>query len=157
MIDISSKYATNLKRTAMQLTISKIGLWLSVCIVFFCMIGCGSEFGATAEGMVTLDGKPISPGFITFAPEDPAAVPAVSDLDSKGHFVLTTSKKHGLAPGKYKVAIQAFRPPDVPAGQRTMTPSERLVPEKYFDVKTSGLEYTVEPGTNSIPVELSSK
>jgi hypothetical protein len=130
---------------------------LACSLVMIFIMGCGSnEFGSTAKGVVTLDGNPITPGLVTFAPEDPTAVPAVSDLDPNGGFELTTNKKPGLAPGKYRVAIQAFRPPNIPEGQRTMTPSERLVPEKYFDVNTSGLEYTVEPGENSFDIELTS-
>jgi hypothetical protein len=131
---------------------------LAACAAIVFLVGCGSsEFGSTAKGVVTLDGKPITPGLVTFASEDPAAVPAVSDLDANGGFELTTNKKPGLAPGKYRVAIQAFRPPDVPEGQRTMTPSERLVPEKYFDVNTSGLEYSVESGANTFDIKLSSQ
>jgi hypothetical protein len=123
------------------------------------LAGCGgSEFGATASGVVTLDGKPITPGFVTFAPENPADVPAVSDLDANGRFALTTNKKPGLVPGKYRVAIQAFRPPtNVTPGERLMTPSERLIPDKYFSVDTSGLEFTVDPGANTINLELTSK
>ena len=123
-------------------------------LVISCVSGCGSEFGATATGVVSLDGKPVNPGFVTFAPEDATAVPAVSDLDSNGHFELTTKKKPGLAPGTYRVAVQAFRPPNVPAGQRTMKPSEPLVPVKYLQVTTSGLEYTVERGSNTIDIQL---
>jgi hypothetical protein len=120
-----------------------------------CLIGCGSEFGATARGVVTLDGKPVTPGHVTFALVDSSTVPAVSNLDSSGQFNLTTNKKTGLAPGKYRVAIQAFQPPDVPAGQRTFEPSKPLVPEKYLQVNTSGLEYTVAPGSNTIDIPLS--
>ena len=85
------------------------------------LTGCsGSEFGATASGVVTLDGKPITPGFVTFAPENPADIPAVSDLDASGSFTLATNKAPGLAPGTYRVSVQAFDVPDVPSGQRIM-------------------------------------
>ncbi len=130
---------------------------LAVTLLIACLAGCGSEFGSTASGIVTIDGKPVTPGLVTFVPEDPTAVPSVSDLDSNGGFELTTNKQPGLPPGSYRVAIQAFRPPDVPEGQRTMEPSEPLVPKKYLQVSTSGLEYTVEPGSNRIDIELTSK
>lgn len=123
-----------------------------------CLVGCGgSEFGATASGVVTLDGKPVTPGLVTFAPEDQAAAPSVSDLDANGGFTLTTNKKPGLAPGTYRVSIQAFRPPNVPPGERSFEPSEPLVPEKYLQVDTSGLEYSVQSGSNEINVELTSQ
>lgn len=120
-------------------------------------VGCGSEYGATASGVVTLDGEPITPGRVTFAPIGSSAVPAVSDLDDDGRFSLSTQKKPGLAPGKYAVAVQAFRPPDVPQGQRSFKPSEPLVPEKYLQVGTSGLEYEIVPGSNTVNVELTSE
>ncbi len=131
---------------------------LAASLLAACLAGCGgSEFGASVKGVVTLDGNPVTPGLVTFAPEDPAAVPAVSDLDSNGNYMLTTNKKPGLAPGKYRVAIQAFRPPNLAPGERTTKPSERLVPDKYFDVNTSSLEFTVAPGANEHNIELTSK
>ena len=130
---------------------------LSAFLVTTCLAGCGSEFGATVSGVVTLDGNPVTPGFVTFVPGEAGTVPATSDLDSSGGFELSTQKKVGLAPGTYRVSVQAFRPPDVPEGQRTMKPSEPLVPVKYLQVTTSGLEYTVEPGPNEIAIELTSK
>ena len=112
------------------------------------LCGCGSDFGSSVNGIVTLDGKPITPGLVTFVPEDPTAVPSVSNLDANGGFELTTNKKPGLPPGHYRVAVQAFQPPDVPAGQRSFEPSKPLVPEKYLQVTSSGLEFSVEPGSN---------
>ncbi len=126
-------------------------------VLLACLAGCGSEFGATASGVVTLDGEPVTPGLVTFAPETSEGIPSTSDLDSSGGFELQTNKKLGLAPGTYRVSVQAFRPPDLAEGQRTMRPSEPLVPEKYFQVTTSGLAYTVEAGSNTIDIELTSE
>ncbi|QEG36433.1 hypothetical protein [Bythopirellula goksoeyrii] len=130
--------------------------WLCTAATFFIasLAGCGSEYGSTAIGVVTLDGNPITPGLVTFVPEDPTAVPSVSNLDSNGGYELKTNKLPGLSPGKYRASVQAFRPPDVPEGQRSFEPSEPLVPEKYLQVTTSGLEYNVELGSNTINIEL---
>lgn len=121
------------------------------------LTGCGNEFGATVSGVVTLDGEPVSPGLVTFAPKDAGVVPAVSDLSSSGGYSLSTNKKTGVAPGVYQVSVQAFKPPDVPPGQRSFKPSEPLVPEKYMQVATSGLEYEVTRGTNRIDIALTSQ
>ncbi|MEM8944358.1 MAG: hypothetical protein AAGD11_04170 [Planctomycetota bacterium] len=129
---------------------------LPATVTFVGLVGCGSEFGASVSGKVTLDGKTITPGLVTFAPEDPTAIPSVGDLDSSGNFILTTSKKDGIRPGKYRASVQAFEPPDIPPGQRSYTPSEPLVPMKYMQVTTSGLEFTVESGSNTINIELTS-
>lgn len=137
------------------LPISKCA-WMctSATLLIASLAGCGSEYGSTATGIVTLDGNPISPGLVTFVPEDPTAVPSVSNLDSNGGYELKTNKLPGLSPGKYRASVQAFRPPDVPEGQRSFEPSKPLVPEKYFQVTTSGLEYNVELGSNTINIEL---
>ncbi|TWU28361.1 hypothetical protein [Bythopirellula polymerisocia] len=130
---------------------------LVLAVLVTCLSGCGSKYDSTAVGIVTVNGTPVSPGLVTFVPEDPSAVPSISNLDSNGKFELKTNKLPGLPPGKYRASVQAFRPPDVPEGQRSFEPSEPLVPEKYLQVTTSGLEFTVEPGSNTIDIELSSK
>jgi hypothetical protein len=38
-----------------------------------------------------------------------------------------------------------------------MTPAKLVTPQKYADTETSGLQYTVAPGDNTIDIELSSK
>ena len=69
-----------------------------------------------------------------------------------------TSRETGLAPGKYQVAVidsrsaterEARRPPaawQTPNSQRSTEQSS-----------TSGLEYDVQPGSNTINIELSSR
>lgn len=144
--------------TRSQSPVCRQAAWVGTAIIVITSLaGCGSEFGATVSGVVTLDGETITPGFVTFVPEDLTAVPAVSDLDSGGSYKLSTNKKAGLVPGIYRVSVQAFEPPVGPPGQRIYTPSKPLVPKKYLQVNTSGLEYTVEPGSNKIDILLLSK
>jgi hypothetical protein len=119
------------------------------------LAGCGSELGATVSGQVTIDGKPVGPGMVTFAAERAGEVPAVGGLDDDGSYTLQTNRKPGVAPGAYRVAIQAFQPPEgLAPGERTMKLSKPLIPEKYLQVDSSGLEYTVDRGANVINIEL---
>lgn len=119
-----------------------------------CAVGCGSDLGATVSGKVTIDGEPVTPGLVTFAPVDGAHEPSTGTLGSGGEYRLSTKQQFGVAPGTYAVAVQAFEPPDVPAGQRSFTPSKPLVPEKYLQTTTSGLQYRVASGSNTINIEL---
>ena len=99
---------------------------LMLAFVACCLAGCGSDFGATASGVVSLDGQPVTPGQVTFALKDANTVPAISQLNNAGRYELVTQKKVGLKPGKYRVAVQAFQPPDLAEGTRTFEPSKPL-------------------------------
>lgn len=121
--------------------------------------GCGGAFESHVYGKVTLDGQPIGPGVITFAPDHETARPAVGQIAASGSYRLETGKEVGLPPGHYRVAVQVYKPPDheLQPGERVMTPSEPLVPEKFTSVTTSGLEYDVAPGRNQIDLHLTSE
>lgn len=107
------------------------------------------------SGTVLLDGQPVGPGVVTFAPADAGVQPAVGQLESDGSYYLTTGDQRGLAPGTYRVAVQAFEPPaDLAPGERTFEPSKPLVPEKFMNVSTSGLQFEVASGHNKIDIPL---
>ena len=56
------------------------------------------------------------------------------------------------------MAVQLYEPPQgLAPGERRWEPSKLLVPEKYISMETSGLEYTVEPGSNTIEIELTTE
>lgn len=122
-------------------------------------LGCfGSDLGATVSGTVTLDGAPVGPGVVTFAPASDSTLPAEGQLQADGSYYLETSKQRGLTPGSYRVAVQAFQPPEgLGRGERSYEPSKRLVPEKYMKITTSELQFQVEPGHNAINIPLHSQ
>ncbi|MGL4513039.1 MAG: hypothetical protein ACRCT8_08090 [Lacipirellulaceae bacterium] len=128
---------------------------LACAVVLASVGGCGSEFGATVTGKVTLDGAAVTPGLVTFASDRAGEAPAASDLASDGSYSLRTNGKPGAAPGTYRIAVQAFKSPEgLKPGERSMKPSEPLVPKKYLQIDTSGLEYAVERGSNVIDIAL---
>ncbi len=129
----------------------------------FSMTGCGGgteEAGATAHGVVLLDGKPIDRGVVIFNPVDPDGTSASGQIQPDGTFeVKTSGSVTGLKPGKYKVAIVAWK---VEAGEELPDGTEAeesipLVPEVYHNSETSGLtaEVTAE-GPNEFRFELKS-
>lgn len=77
------------------------------------LVGCNSADGLPREsvsGTVSVEGKPLAKGLITFLPSDP-------DVPTQGGGNITDGKysipkDQGLVPGKYKVVISA--PDDKP-------------------------------------------
>lgn len=88
---------------------------LSIIFVLFlgtcCVCGCGGNDLNPLHGTVTFGDEPLGCGSITFMPAEtakdgqaPAPPTAVGVKDGK----YSLSQKHGLAPGKYRVAINGL-------------------------------------------------
>lgn len=118
--------------------------------------GCHrSSFESQVSGNVSLDGKPIGPGIVVFAPV-PKGTPAMGPIEGGGSYSMSTSHEVGLSPGKYKVGVSIREVPvNVKRGDRP-PPGKSLIPERYEDSATSGLEFDVAPGSNTINIELKS-
>ncbi|HEX9832109.1 MAG TPA: hypothetical protein VGA66_03325 [Mycobacterium sp.] len=122
--------------------------------VIIMLVGCnrGSQ-ESQVSGSVTLDGSRIGPGMVVFAPVE-GGKPATGSIESNGSFTLNTSREPGLAAGKYKVAVSIRELPENVKRSDQIPPGKLLIPEKYEQSTTSGLEYEVEPGQNSIDIDL---
>ena len=128
------------------------------------MAGCGSGVStARVEGVVTLDGKPLSDIRILFQPdnksEESAGMGSFALTDSSGKFVLklSDSQNEGAVVGGHTVTLAdklSEDPKDSDAGGFGTTPKSRI-PAKYssepkkFEVKSGAV--------NSANFELSSK
>lgn len=124
--------------------------------------GCGSDsrFGFV-EGVVRLDGQPVTTGTVRFVPT--AGRAASGTIGSDGRYVLGTyEKSDGALIGTHQVAIIAYQS-TAPTGGRpdTSRPSSGttrpLVPKHYMSPGTSGLSYDVKPGRNHWEIELTSR
>lgn len=124
------------------------------------MFGCGGgvkrEF-APISGTVTIGGEPIPGGRVIF---DHVEGPIASaNIDEEGNY------KARVVVGKQKISIDYHDDPaekDVggsKTGIRTaeIIPGKSLIPQKYANSKTSGLEYEVLPGENVYDISLNSK
>jgi hypothetical protein len=90
---------------------------------------------ATVTGKVTVNGKPLAEGTVTFV-----------SLDQKAPKVATATLKDG-----------AYMVKDVPAGKYAVAVSSKTagaVPAKFGTTDTSGLTFTVAAGANSYDIEL---
>jgi len=122
--------------------------------VIVMLVGCnrGSQ-ESQVSGSVTLDRSRIGPGMVVFAPVE-GGKPATGSIESNGSFTLNTSREPGLAAGRYKVAVSIRELPENVKRSDQIPPGKLLIPEKYEQSTTSGLEYEVEPGQNSIDIDL---
>jgi hypothetical protein len=122
------------------------------------LAGCSrSGLESSVAGSVTLDGKAMTLGGVVFVPEPGRGNPSAGTIGRDGNYVLKTSNAPGLNAGKYRVSVNALDTPNPPPGVRDTTPPKQLVPEKYTNIETSGLEYEVKPGSNTINIDLTSK
>ena len=129
----------------------------------FCSVVVGLVSGCShstqesqVSGQVFLDGNRIGPGTVVFAPVGDCR-PAIGPIDQNGSYSMSTSREVGLGAGKYKVAVSIRElPPAIKRGDRP-PPGKLLIPQQYEDSATSGLEYDVAPGRNTIDIELKSR
>ena len=124
-------------------------------VVFF-VAGCNRSDAdiAPVEGIVRLDGKPLSRGVVRFTPQ--AGRSASGQIASNGTFVLGTySPNDGARIGKHRVTIFAAK--EEPKKDRLITYDETasspenasLIPLHYGSAEFSGLEFDVEPGKSN--------
>ena len=117
------------------------------------LLGCGKTQSASVRGTVTYNGKPLTTGSVTFHPVTDGPV-AIGDIQSDGTYSLQTGTESGLGPGEYRVTVVATGPIPPPTPQNTEPLPELLIPARYADVTTSGIQRTVAAGSNQIDLSL---
>ena len=137
----------------------------SGCALLFVFLatGCGSSDGVprgAVSGKVTLDGKPVPQGTISFVPVDASAGPSAGATIVDGAYAI--DEQGGPVIGKNRVQITAPRKtgkkfpavPPAPAGSM-IEETEESVPAKYNT--DSELERDIKAGENTLDFELTSK
>ena len=137
---------------------------LSLLFVF----GCNSEGSrkrpqlAKVKGTITYNGKPVRSAAVNFMMEgSPRAASGVTD--DNGNFQLTTFDTNDGAPiGTHKVTVTQINlqtavnmtPLELATKGPPPPPKNGLIPAKYLEMKTSPLQFTVEPGQNQKEIVL---
>jgi hypothetical protein len=120
--------------------------------------GCNHDSSvARVNGIVRLDGKPLTTGAVRFVPE--AGRSATGVIQSDSTFTLGTyGKSDGAVIGTHKVAIIAYDAASDgrPAYEVRKPTSKSLVPERYAAIGTSKLTFEVKPGNNQAEFDLRS-
>lgn len=116
-------------------------------------LGCAPAKGGVS-GTVTLDGKPLGNASVVFHPTGEGAT-AYGTTISDGSYVLQTGAKEEVAPGDYLVTVTATEQVKRAADAKSPPqPPKTLTPQRYADKTTSGLRFTVKPGSNRYDIEL---
>ena len=127
--------------------------WSGLLAVAFGLVsisGCGGTDRAAIEGAVTLDGKPLESGRVTFRPQRGTESPSAGGKIVDGYY--SVDSEGGVLPGKFRVEITAKRPtgkkvPNRFTGEMVML-EEQYLPERYN--RNSQLELTVPPEGGTI-------
>lgn len=123
--------------------------------------GCGSrENLAPVEGIVRLNGAPLSRGIVTFLPQ--AGRSASGAIGNDGTFELGTyDKADGALVGQHQVTITATQGPTGPPNfdvDRPSAPAPQAVVPARYAVAGNGLTFDVKSGeTNRAEFELTNK
>jgi hypothetical protein len=132
---------------------------IALSIVAITLSGCGSNL-SHVTGLVTLDGAPLRGSndvraTVYFQPVSGNGTTAIGLLDENGRYRLSSGSQEGAAPGKYFVtcsAAQLIRSQDGRAAG-----GRRITNLKYANAKTSGLKFSVQPGSNEFDIRLESR
>ena len=114
--------------------------------------GCGAH-DSSVYGTVTLDGKPLESGTVSFHPVGEGAA-AYGRIGADGSYRLHTGAEQGLAAGEYVVTVVATAPPPNPHSEVV---GKLLTPARYGSFDQTDLRFTVEPGRNKIDLPLRTK
>ena len=138
----------------------------SLAVVSLLLAGClGNGLPNLVEvtGTVMLDGIPLAHGTIGFVPVDPDGQAAGSQIVDGEFKIVTSASAPGAAAGKYDVIISSHQPQKLPDTTnfkldptKLPPPPKSLIPEKYSNPKTSGLEVTVAPGMIPLQFDIES-
>ncbi len=135
-------------------------------------VGCSGSDGpqlpegpkGQVTGKVTYNGSPVPAGsVVNFAPLDEDGIAAVGTVASDGSYELSSRGASAVVPGKYAVIVSApsavTDTSDEEAMRRLYENGEAEAkkdpfPSRYTQVATSGLEFDVAEGEQTIDIEL---
>lgn len=121
--------------------------WVWLAVFTTAIVGCsGSSHKletASVEGTVTLDGQPVSAGYVFIVPSKGRMARGM--IRDDGTFVMGSYESgDGVQVGTHPVIVTSV-PPDEAIGNRNRVD----IPRKYATAKTSGLSINVQSGQDN--------
>jgi hypothetical protein len=116
------------------------------------LTGCGRSDFVQLQGKVTLDGKPLHSGVVTFHNKSDGPS-GYGQVQPDGTYSARTGSQPGLRPGKYVATVTAFAAP-APSKAFEEKASASIVPARYSDPETSGFSYTLSDSGGKYDLEL---
>jgi len=133
-------------------------LFLNCLIVVGVLCGCGgNQERVPVHGLVTLDGKPLPVGTVSFMGEGGYAV-ASGDIHEGKYTVSESGNRRGIPPGTYGVRITSWLEQpgaELPGGG--FAEGKSAIPVRYSEPKTSGFTADIQPNHVQFDFELRSK
>jgi hypothetical protein len=134
-------------------TLRVFARFCSLVVVVLVLSGCGASHVPVA-GKVVLDGQPLTSGSVAFHPATGSGNEQLvgrSEIDAQGQYKLWSNGKEGVAPGSYKVVVNATRPtnPNDP-----YSPVVPIVDKKFTSVDSTPLTVDVAAGNGPDKYEL---
>jgi hypothetical protein len=132
--------------------------WAAMLAVQALAAGCSQR--AEVGGTVTLDGRPLTAGVVTFCPtaDGPSGYAAIG---SDGRYAVQVGSRQGLPPGRYVVTVAANVPPAEGSqpgpGQFGDGITPLATPQVYADREQSPLRATLVSGSQELVLELTSQ
>jgi hypothetical protein len=141
----------------------RLATLLGLC-AFLALAGCGKGDLklVPVEGTVTVGGKSLTTGVVTFwsegEPEGSKKVAPIGNIGPDGSYKMTTNGKDGAPVGRYKVTVSTMMPPgsDVPditgGGGKKPPPMETSsvkIDSRYISLKTTPLKVEVSENPSS--------
>lgn len=124
-------------------------------IAMITLVGCQQGVGATATGVVSLNGKPAPAGIIVrFQPQVPNSSASLGVTDATGRYELRfNARTPGVMPGESVVSLAIVLEPDATGKQIVPDALEGItIPPAYGE--RSQLRKQVAPGANSIDIDV---
>ena len=129
-----------------------------VLAVMLTAAGCTRR--ADVGGLVTLDGKPLPTGVVTFTPASGGPT-GYASIGQDGRYTVQNGASAGLPPGEYVVTVAANGPAasDSQPGPGSLFDGIRplVTPPRYADRAASPLRATLQSGTQELPLVLTSE
>ena len=119
----------------------QVEVWFAGITIGLALAGCGPSGNGKAivSGTVAYEGVRLNQGSVIFSGENNLS--GMSAIDPRGRY------KAQLFPGRYDVAIRSEEPSTF-GSNGLLIPGKSLIPERYDDIRTSGLSVSIEKGRN---------
>jgi len=121
------------------------------------LTGCGGPYDSSVTGKVTINGQAVPNGTVAYSPV--AGGPAAyGRIEESGQYVIRTGREAGLPSGDYQVTVTANEPSKTLQNEKggPPAPGKAITPAWYRTKSTSGLKFTIKPGSNTIDLPLNS-
>jgi len=134
----------------------RIGAAIMPLMLLATLVGCGGTYDSTVSGTVTMDGNSVPRGTVAYHPSNGGPA-AYALIESDGAYTIRTGREDGLPSGQYQVTVISNEPSVETKDGRPPPPGKAITPVWYKTKETSGLTFTVESGSNTIDLPLTSK